>query len=185
MSETMPNNPTNWMQFYQPQRSPQTTMFSDATIVTTTASSVVRAPDHHQHQHQHVTGPSDGRVSKPIRRRSRASRRTPTTVLNTDTTNFRAMVQQFTGGSVAPSQGGYLGFGPNNQQILNPNTYNIQFQAQSVPQNPLSYMFSTLGSSTTRPSPSIQSRPGNFLHRLNDNSSSPSNDNKSENNFTF
>ncbi|KAL3332523.1 hypothetical protein AABB24_032878 [Solanum stoloniferum] len=185
MSETMPNNPTNWMQFYQPQRSPQTTMFSDATIVTTTASSVVSAPDHHQLRHQHGTGPSDGRVSKPIRRRSRASRRTPTTVLNTDTTNFRAMVQQFTGGSVAPSQGAYLGFGPNNQQIMNPNTYNIQFQAQPVPQNQLPYMFSTLDSSTTRPSPAIQGRPGNFLHRLNGNSSSPSNENKSENNFTF
>ncbi|KAL8511312.1 hypothetical protein ACS0TY_017931 [Phlomoides rotata] len=38
-----------------------------------------------------------GRVARPIRRRSRASRRTPTTLLNTDTTNFRAMVQQFTG----------------------------------------------------------------------------------------
>ncbi|KAK4747121.1 hypothetical protein SAY87_026158 [Trapa incisa] len=31
------------------------------------------------------------------KKRSRASRRAPTTVLNTDTTNFRAMVQEFTG----------------------------------------------------------------------------------------
>ncbi|KAE9594284.1 hypothetical protein Lal_00001214 [Lupinus albus] len=36
-------------------------------------------------------------VSKPIRRRSRASKRTPTTLLNANTTNFRALVQQFTG----------------------------------------------------------------------------------------
>ncbi|KAE8673055.1 hypothetical protein F3Y22_tig00111812pilonHSYRG00018 [Hibiscus syriacus] len=44
-----------------------------------------------------------GRVGKPARKRSRASRRTPTTLLNTDTTNFRAMVQQFTGNpSLAP-----------------------------------------------------------------------------------
>ncbi|XP_057541460.1 VQ motif-containing protein 22-like [Amaranthus tricolor] len=43
-------------------------------------------------------GPSPGRVNKPVRKRTRASRRTPTTLLNTDTTNFRAMVQQFTGG---------------------------------------------------------------------------------------
>ncbi|XP_057786518.1 VQ motif-containing protein 22 [Salvia miltiorrhiza] len=42
-----------------------------------------------------------GRGARPIRRRSRASRRTPTTLLNTDTTNFRAMVQQFTGGPTA------------------------------------------------------------------------------------
>ncbi|CAO2831161.1 unnamed protein product [Amaranthus hypochondriacus] len=43
-------------------------------------------------------GPSSGRVNKPARKRTRASRRTPTTLLNTDTSNFRAMVQQFTGG---------------------------------------------------------------------------------------
>ncbi|KAJ4832057.1 hypothetical protein Tsubulata_009188 [Turnera subulata] len=35
--------------------------------------------------------------SKPIRRRSRASKRTPTTLLNADATNFRALVQEFTG----------------------------------------------------------------------------------------
>jgi len=38
-----------------------------------------------------------GNVCKPIRRRSRASKRTPTTLLNANTTNFRALVQQFTG----------------------------------------------------------------------------------------
>lgn len=38
-----------------------------------------------------------GNVSKPIRRRSRASKRTPTTLLNANTNNFRALVQQFTG----------------------------------------------------------------------------------------
>jgi hypothetical protein len=39
-----------------------------------------------------------GRVGKPpARRRSRASRRAPVTLLNTDTANFRAMVQQLTG----------------------------------------------------------------------------------------
>ncbi|KAK4437429.1 VQ motif-containing protein 22 [Sesamum alatum] len=46
--------------------------------------------------------PDQGRVSKPVRRRARASRRTPTTLLNTDTANFRAMVQQFTGAPAAP-----------------------------------------------------------------------------------
>ncbi|KAI3712633.1 hypothetical protein L1987_71193 [Smallanthus sonchifolius] len=34
---------------------------------------------------------------KPIRRRSRASRRTPVTVLNASPTDFRALVQRFTG----------------------------------------------------------------------------------------
>jgi len=42
-------------------------------------------------------GVEGGRVGKPARRRSRASRRSPVTLLNTDTSNFRAMVQQFTG----------------------------------------------------------------------------------------
>ncbi|KAM3221617.1 VQ motif-containing protein 22-like [Capsicum annuum] len=188
MSETMPN-PTNWVQFYQSQRSPQTPMFSDATVVTTTVTSLVSAPDHHQHS----TGPVDGRVSKPIRRRSRASRRTPTTVLNTDTANFRAMVQQFTGGPVAPfaSQGTYIGFGSNNQQVVNPNTaptsaggsYSIHFQTQPPPQNQLPYMFSSLGSPT--PDAVVPGRADNFPNRLED-SSSPSNENKSEiNNFMF
>lgn len=36
------------------------------------------------------------------RKRSRASRRAPTTVLTTDTSNFRAMVQEFTGIPAAP-----------------------------------------------------------------------------------
>ncbi|XLR17254.1 hypothetical protein HN51_038230 [Arachis hypogaea] len=34
---------------------------------------------------------------KPIRKRSRASRRTPTTLLNANTNNFRELVQKFTG----------------------------------------------------------------------------------------
>lgn len=42
-------------------------------------------------------GVEAGRVGKPARRRSRASRRAPVTLLNTDTSNFRAMVQEFTG----------------------------------------------------------------------------------------
>ncbi|KAG0499501.1 hypothetical protein HPP92_003764 [Vanilla planifolia] len=37
------------------------------------------------------------RSRKGVRKRPRASRRTPTTLLNTDASNFRAMVQQFTG----------------------------------------------------------------------------------------
>uniref|UniRef100_A0A5B6ZYG4 Putative VQ motif-containing protein n=1 Tax=Davidia involucrata TaxID=16924 RepID=A0A5B6ZYG4_DAVIN len=36
-------------------------------------------------------------VARNPKKRSRASRRAPTTVLTTDTTNFRAMVQEFTG----------------------------------------------------------------------------------------
>ncbi|CAN8275105.1 unnamed protein product [Cochlearia groenlandica] len=63
------------------------TFFTTATTTTTTATS--------------ANSPLIRRVSKPTRRRSRASRRTPTTLLNTDTSNFRAMVQQYTGGPSA------------------------------------------------------------------------------------
>ncbi|XP_057972274.1 uncharacterized protein LOC131160518 [Malania oleifera] len=46
------------------------------------------------------SGPPPADQTNPVRnpkKRSRASRRAPTTVLTTDTTNFRAMVQEFTG----------------------------------------------------------------------------------------
>ncbi|CAL9765865.1 unnamed protein product [Musa acuminata subsp. burmannicoides] len=43
-----------------------------------------------------------GRVSRPPRRRMRASRRAPVILLNTDAANFRAMVQHFTGLSSEP-----------------------------------------------------------------------------------
>lgn len=41
--------------------------------------------------------PRNGGVGKPARRRSRASKKTPTTHLNADPADFRAVVQQFTG----------------------------------------------------------------------------------------
>ncbi|CAN0912041.1 hypothetical protein LINGRAPRIM_LOCUS886 [Linum grandiflorum] len=41
--------------------------------------------------------------SKAIRRRSRVSKKTPITLLNTDATNFRSLVQQFTGCPHPPS----------------------------------------------------------------------------------
>ncbi|XP_031132225.1 uncharacterized protein LOC116033608 [Ipomoea triloba] len=41
--------------------------------------------------------PRNGGVGKPVRRRSRASKKTPTTHLNADAASFRAVVQQFTG----------------------------------------------------------------------------------------
>ncbi|GLU13129.1 hypothetical protein SLE2022_297750 [Rubroshorea leprosula] len=43
-----------------------------------------------------ITNSNQNMVRNP-KKRSRASRRAPTTVLTTDTTNFRAMVQEFTG----------------------------------------------------------------------------------------
>ncbi|KAM1016284.1 hypothetical protein ACFX13_046730 [Malus domestica] len=112
---TMSNNPNDqWLQFYTQNLNSSTpaSMFchdqvSDATNVTTTTTTS-SLPGHAGSGHpssstNNSLSPDQGRVSKPARKRSRASRRTPTTLLNTDTTNFRAMVQQFTGGPTTAS----------------------------------------------------------------------------------
>lgn len=95
------NNPSTTSQVSQPYTATSATdLFfldraSEPTMVSTTMSPISNLPPTSPAQ----LGPAPGRVSKPARKRTRASRRTPTTLLNTDTTNFRAMVQQFTGGS--------------------------------------------------------------------------------------
>lgn len=83
-------NPTN--PFFNPQT--QTLQFAQLTqntppSVTATAasSSMLNAP----------ADQAQSQVARNPKKRSRASRRAPTTVLTTDTTNFRAMVQEFTG----------------------------------------------------------------------------------------
>lgn len=116
MSDTMSGSGDDWVQFYHHhglsgQPSGPANLFSgdrvsDATIVTTAVTSASVPGGGHYGGNSSSSGSghlnAEGRVSKPIRRRSRASRRTPTTLLNTDTTNFRAMVQQFTGGPCGP-----------------------------------------------------------------------------------
>ncbi|KAK4754339.1 hypothetical protein SAY87_002443 [Trapa incisa] len=63
-------------------------------------------------------GGSPGLSPKPVRRRSRASKKTPTKVLNANTNNFRALVQQYTG--CPPSTGGSGSFkGPINWNFSN------------------------------------------------------------------
>ncbi|URD86027.1 VQ motif [Musa troglodytarum] len=90
----------------------------------------------------------EGRVGKPVRRRSRATRRAPTTMLNTDTTNFRAMVQQFTGVPSGPYSAEYrpggvpisnLGGGYSSHEPLNQTAFTSfghlqqhQYQGQSL-----------------------------------------------------
>lgn len=52
-----------------------------------------------------------GSTGKPFKRRSRASKKAPTTLLKADASNFRALVQQFTGfhRPEAPGFGSYKG----------------------------------------------------------------------------
>ncbi|KAM0041777.1 putative VQ motif-containing protein [Helianthus debilis subsp. tardiflorus] len=61
---------------------------------TTTTTTIDTQPKTGQHQ--------IGVAIKNPKKRTRASRRAPTTVLTTDTTNFRQMVQEFTGIPTAP-----------------------------------------------------------------------------------
>ncbi|CAN6166774.1 unnamed protein product [Urochloa humidicola] len=61
-----------------------------------------------------VSAPAQPAPSQPprgSRKRTRASRRAPTTVLTTDTSNFRAMVQEFTGIPSPPFGAGVAGVG--------------------------------------------------------------------------
>ncbi|PIN04623.1 hypothetical protein CDL12_22849 [Handroanthus impetiginosus] len=103
ISEPMSSNHSNWMQFYQTnfpeinqtEVPPSTTITTTVATTTNTTAATISTNNN--------LSIDQGRISKPIRRRSRASRRTPTTLVNTDTTNFRAMVQQFTGGPHATS----------------------------------------------------------------------------------
>lgn len=87
----MANQNNDWSQLYNNQ-----TFFTTPTTTTAAAATSADSP---------VSSEIPSRASKPTRRRSRASRRTPTTLLNTDTANFRAMVQQFTGGPSAVAFG--------------------------------------------------------------------------------
>uniref|UniRef100_A0A1D1Z1W4 VQ domain-containing protein n=1 Tax=Anthurium amnicola TaxID=1678845 RepID=A0A1D1Z1W4_9ARAE len=108
---------TEWVQFYQRNLSHQPTgggggggsgssggiilghapPMTESTVVTTTTTPPSPAGAGGDRAVQPPLTTVEGRVGKAARRRSRASRKAPTTVLNTDTTNFRAMVQQFTG----------------------------------------------------------------------------------------
>ncbi|KAI3664847.1 hypothetical protein L6452_43456 [Arctium lappa] len=94
-------------------------------------------PSHPATSNVRTTGQSG---PKPIRRRSRASRRTPTTLLNASPTDFRALVQRFTGcDSVAlPSASGVnlpkgplnIDFGRNDHVNENSSRYNYYFDSQ-------------------------------------------------------
>ncbi|KAL3633835.1 hypothetical protein CASFOL_022597 [Castilleja foliolosa] len=107
-SQTM-SNPSDWLSQSFHTDFFNTSQTETPPITVAGGGSTTSADSRNNH-----LSPDQGRVAKPLRRRSRASRRTPTTLFNTDTSNFRAMVQRFTGGpaasfaaeSRAPSGGG-------------------------------------------------------------------------------
>ncbi|XP_077210719.1 uncharacterized protein LOC143846185 [Tasmannia lanceolata] len=116
------SNPYDWVHLYhgiQSQGSPAPTpphsIFSriptaaESIIVTNTTTSTTTASNSTTTNNGNSIGTHlslEGRVGKSIRKRTRASRRAPTTLLSTDATNFRAMVQQFTGFPTAPLSSG-------------------------------------------------------------------------------
>ncbi|KAK6254226.1 hypothetical protein QUC31_015946 [Theobroma cacao] len=112
MSSTTAATSNEWMQFYEQtadELSASSLAFSDATAVATSGSSESNLSPSSLHSASDQLTPM-GSSSKPIRRRSRASKKTPTTLLNANTSNFRALVQQFTGCPSAPlSQGSRRG----------------------------------------------------------------------------
>lgn len=105
---------------------------SDSTVVTTAVSSATTPP-----ASSSGLNPDGTRVTKPVRKRSRASRRTPTTLLNTDAANFRAMVQQFTGGPSNANSNLHnfatFGFPCNSQTLYDPASA-AAYQVQDPPQ---------------------------------------------------
>ncbi|XP_041023180.1 VQ motif-containing protein 22-like [Juglans microcarpa x Juglans regia] len=144
MDNTFRPSSSGWLPFYdraaidgQPVLS-HGVQISDATVVTTSVETDTN-----------ISSPS-GNPSKPIRRRSRASKRTPTTLLNANTSNFRALVQQFTGcPSTAISFGNQRGpvnlnFGKANQEnqrmvtsVMAPFGTNYHYHQQSQSQQPV------------------------------------------------
>ncbi|XP_010914245.1 uncharacterized protein [Elaeis guineensis] len=124
MSDTS-SGPPEWAQFYcqnglgtHPAATPamlghMSGGVADSTVVTTTSSPTIAGSSSSPTSHPAAI---EGRVGKSARRRSRASRRAPTTLLNTDTTNFRAMVQQFTGIPSGPYSSSYQ---PSNRPVIN------------------------------------------------------------------
>ncbi|RWW22290.1 hypothetical protein GW17_00013519 [Ensete ventricosum] len=90
------SKPTEWVPFDRrsigqpPPLSPAVFGPSSESIVVTAASSPTASGGTPRPE-------TESRVVRPARRRTRASRRAPVTLLITDTSNFRAMVQQFTG----------------------------------------------------------------------------------------
>ncbi|XP_019260503.1 PREDICTED: uncharacterized protein LOC109238488 [Nicotiana attenuata] len=80
------------------------------------------SPENSSGNGDHQLSPKTSTISKPVRRRSRASKKTPTTLVNASISNFRAVVQQYTGCHTSPikNQRGpiNLSFGPQTDDFL-------------------------------------------------------------------
>ncbi|KAK3016752.1 hypothetical protein RJ639_006072 [Escallonia herrerae] len=110
-----------------------------------------------------------GNVGKPIRKRSRALRRTPTTLVNATTTNFRALVQQFTGSTHKAKGPLNLSFalGSDQNQLggaisgVSPLGYHYHQQHQQQQQQQQSF-FSLSTNTISVPKPNMQATSDDF-----------------------
>ncbi|CAH8391124.1 unnamed protein product [Eruca vesicaria subsp. sativa] len=95
----------------QPPPQPQPPISSGPVFFTNTVQENLRVVSNTNTNTSSPTGsvPTDKRTglatTRNPKKRSRVSRRAPTTVLTTDTSNFRAMVQEFTGNPSTPFTG--------------------------------------------------------------------------------
>nr|XP_016512281.1 PREDICTED: VQ motif-containing protein 22-like [Nicotiana tabacum] len=140
-SNTIPTSPNQWnmdiqMPYYQQTdhfelaNTPYESFSQDSTIMNTstypshvTISSYSNlSPENSSGNGDHQLSPKTSTISKPVRRRSRASKKTPTTLVNASISNFRAVVQQYTGCHTSPikNQRGpiNLSFGPQTDDFL-------------------------------------------------------------------
>ncbi|CAN4081802.1 unnamed protein product [Withania somnifera] len=142
-NNTIPTSPTQWMDlempyYYQQPHFSIENPHECSTIITT--SNTQNTMDHHPYSinstispenssqnsgndHHELISPKSS-IVKPVRRRSRASKKTPTTLLNASIANFRALVQQHTGCHTSPmfnNQKGpiNLSFGPSTDHEQN------------------------------------------------------------------
>ncbi|KAJ8544696.1 hypothetical protein K7X08_017279 [Anisodus acutangulus] len=142
-NNTIPISPTQWMDNIQmPYNYHQTEFglantpyeglshYDSTTMTTTSPPNYTTYPSHvtsSDYQYSNLSpenssgngdhrSPKTSNASKPVRRRSRASKKTPTTLVNASISNFRAVVQQYTGCHTSPikNQKGpiNLNFGP-------------------------------------------------------------------------
>ncbi|CAN8270400.1 unnamed protein product [Cochlearia groenlandica] len=149
-------NPNEWSQFYNNNNNNQT-IFTNTTTTPTTVTTTTTTTSSAATESRRLS-PETGRVTKPTTRsrRSRASRRTPTTLLNTDTSNFRAMVQQFTGGPSALAFGsGHISSGftlsTSSSDPLPGSSHVITPQQQQQQQNLWGYNFDQPHAPSQRP----------------------------------
>lgn len=107
------NNDLIWPKDIIGSDHPNNNLNNFGNLITSSSSSSIAPPPHHQGPYHdsnssipiNPTIVQPNYVGKNSKKRSRASRRAPTTVLTTDTTNFRQMVQEFTGIPTTPFTG--------------------------------------------------------------------------------